>query len=79
MRLVALMCGIAAPGLVMFLKDHRAESIERAVVAVTEIVGIGLNISTLPEVALGAGIGVDYGICPLPALATWLVRSRASV
>ena len=26
------------------------------------VVGIGLKISTLPMVALGAGIGVDYGI-----------------
>jgi uncharacterized protein len=30
--------------------------------AVMAIVGIGLKISTLPMVALGAGIGVDYGI-----------------
>src|SRR5207244_13486753 len=26
------------------------------------LVGIGLKVSTLPMVALGAGIGVDYGI-----------------
>lgn len=32
------------------------------VYAVMAIVGIGLKISTLPMVALGAGIGVDYGI-----------------
>ena len=30
--------------------------------AVMALVGIGLKISTLPMVALGAGIGVDYGI-----------------
>ena len=30
--------------------------------AVMAIVGIGLKISTLPMVALGVGIGVDYGI-----------------
>jgi predicted RND superfamily exporter protein len=32
------------------------------VYAVMAIVGIGLKVSTLPMVALGAGIGVDYGI-----------------
>lgn len=32
------------------------------VYAVMAVVGIGLKISTLPMVALGAGIGVDYGI-----------------
>ena len=32
------------------------------VYAVMAIVGIGLKISTLPMVALGVGIGVDYGI-----------------
>lgn len=30
--------------------------------AVMAIVGIGLKVSTLPMVALGVGIGVDYGI-----------------
>jgi uncharacterized protein len=29
---------------------------------VMALVGIGLKVSTLPMVALGAGIGVDYGI-----------------
>jgi uncharacterized protein len=32
------------------------------VYAVMALVGIGLTVSTLPMVALGAGIGVDYGI-----------------
>ena len=32
------------------------------VYAVMAVVGIGLKITTLPMVALGAGIGVDYGI-----------------
>jgi predicted RND superfamily exporter protein len=32
------------------------------VYAVMAIVGIGMKVSTLPMVALGAGIGVDYGI-----------------
>jgi predicted RND superfamily exporter protein len=32
------------------------------VYAVMAVVGIGLKLSTLPMVALGAGIGVDYGI-----------------
>jgi uncharacterized protein len=32
------------------------------VYAVMDLVGIGLKVTTLPMVALGAGIGVDYGI-----------------
>ncbi|TLY90972.1 MAG: RND family transporter, partial [Gammaproteobacteria bacterium] len=32
------------------------------VYAVMAVLGIGLKVSTLPMVALGAGIGVDYGI-----------------
>jgi predicted RND superfamily exporter protein len=32
------------------------------VYAVMALIGIGLKVSTLPMVALGAGIGVDYGI-----------------
>jgi len=32
------------------------------VYAVMSLVGIGLKVCTLPMVALGAGIGVDYGI-----------------
>jgi uncharacterized protein len=32
------------------------------VYAIMAIVGIGLKVTTLPMVALGAGIGVDYGI-----------------
>ena len=32
------------------------------VYAIMALVGIGLKVSTLPMVALGAGIGVDYGI-----------------
>jgi predicted RND superfamily exporter protein len=32
------------------------------VYAVMAFVGIGLKVNTLPMVALGAGIGVDYGI-----------------
>jgi predicted RND superfamily exporter protein len=32
------------------------------VYAVMAMVGIGLKVNTLPMVALGAGIGVDYGI-----------------
>jgi len=32
------------------------------VYAVMAVVGIGLKVNTLPMVALGAGIGVDYGI-----------------
>ncbi len=41
------------------------------VYAVMALVGIGLKVSTLPMVALGAGIGVDYGIyCASPAPAS---------
>jgi predicted RND superfamily exporter protein len=37
-------------------------SVSVLVYAVMALVGIGLKVSTLPMVALGAGIGVDYGI-----------------
>jgi hypothetical protein len=46
--------------------------------AVMAIVGIGLKITTLPMVALGVGIGVDYGIYLYSRMQDYL-RSGASV
>ncbi|MFO0334158.1 MAG: efflux RND transporter permease subunit [Pseudomonadota bacterium] len=44
------------------------------VYAVMAIVGIGLKITTLPMVALGAGIGVDYGIYLFSRMQEYLRR-----
>jgi predicted RND superfamily exporter protein len=46
--------------------------------AVMALVGIGLKLSTLPMVALGAGIGVDYGIYLFSRMQEFL-RQGASV
>jgi predicted RND superfamily exporter protein len=46
--------------------------------AVMAVVGIGLKLSTLPMVALGAGIGVDYGIYLFSRMQEFL-RQGASV
>src|SRR5262249_18448532 len=48
------------------------------VYAVMALVGIGLKISTLPMVALGAGIGVDYGIYLFSRMQGCL-REKASI
>jgi uncharacterized protein len=48
------------------------------VYAVMALVGIGLKITTLPMVALGAGIGVDYGIYLFSRMQSFL-RAGASV
>jgi predicted RND superfamily exporter protein len=48
------------------------------VYAVMAIVGIGLKVNTLPMVALGAGIGVDYGIYLWSRMQQYL-RAGASV
>jgi predicted RND superfamily exporter protein len=48
------------------------------VYAVMALVGIGLKMSTLPMVALGAGIGVDYGIYLFSRMQEFL-RQGASV
>jgi uncharacterized protein len=48
------------------------------VYAVMALVGIGLKVSTLPMVALGAGIGVDYGIYLFSRMQEFL-RQGASV
>ncbi|HXY76411.1 MAG TPA: MMPL family transporter [Steroidobacteraceae bacterium] len=47
------------------------------VYAVMAIVGIGLKISTLPMVALGAGIGVDYGIYLFSRMQEFLHRGQS--
>ena len=44
------------------------------VYAVMAIVGIGLKVNTLPMVALGAGIGVDYGIYLWSRMQEFLAR-----
>ncbi|MBV9622013.1 MAG: MMPL family transporter, partial [Gammaproteobacteria bacterium] len=44
------------------------------VYAVMAFVGIGLKVSTLPMVALGAGIGVDYGIYLFSRMQEFLVQ-----
>jgi predicted RND superfamily exporter protein len=46
------------------------------VYAVMALVGIGLKLSTLPMVALGAGIGVDYGIYLFSRMQQCLTESK---
>lgn len=60
---VLLMCLLtfgSATGTVLVVLPLALVSV--LVYAVMALVGIGLKVSTLPMVALGAGIGVDYGI-----------------
>jgi len=47
------------------------------VYAVMAIVGIGLKVNTLPMVALGAGIGVDYGIYLFSRMQEFLHRGQS--
>ena len=47
------------------------------VYAVMAIVGIGLKVNTLPMVALGAGIGVDYGIYLFSRMQEFLRRGES--
>ncbi len=47
------------------------------VYAVMALVGIGLKVSTLPMVALGAGIGVDYGIYLFSRMQQFLHQGRS--
>jgi uncharacterized protein len=47
------------------------------VYAVMALVGIGLKVSTLPMVALGAGIGVDYGIYLFSRMQQFLHRGQS--
>ncbi len=46
-------------------------------VALMPLLGIGLKVSTLPVVALGVGIGVDYGIYIFARLKTYLDQKIA--
>ena len=60
---IALMCLLtfrSFTGMVLVMIPLGLVSI--LVYAVMAVVGIGLKVTTLPMVALGAGIGVDYGI-----------------
>jgi predicted RND superfamily exporter protein len=60
---VILMCLITFRSLLgTFLVFVPLALVSILVYAVMAIVGIGLKVNTLPMVALGAGIGVDYGI-----------------
>lgn len=60
---VALMCVLTFRSLVgTALVVLPLALVSVLVYAVMALVGIGLKVSTLPMVALGAGIGVDYGI-----------------
>ena len=47
------------------------------VYAVMAFVGIGLKVNTLPMVALGAGIGVDYGIYLFSRMQEFLDRGES--
>jgi hypothetical protein len=60
---IAVMCFVtfrSLTGVVVVMVPLALVSV--LVYAVMAIVGIGLKVTTLPMVALGAGIGVDYGI-----------------
>ncbi len=72
-RELLILAGVFAAVLVMCLLTFRSVTgtvlvvlplalVSVLVYAVMALVGIGLKVSTLPMVALGAGIGVDYGI-----------------
>ena len=72
-RELLILAGVFAAVIVMCLLTFRSGAgtllvvaplalVSVLVYAVMALVGIGLKISTLPMVALGAGIGVDYGI-----------------
>ena len=60
---IAVMCLITFRSLIgMCIVMIPLALVSVLVYAVMAVVGIGLKITTLPMVALGAGIGVDYGI-----------------
>jgi uncharacterized protein len=70
---LVILVGVFAAVIVMCLLTFRSPTgtvlvvlplalVSVLVYAVMALVGIGLKVSTLPMVALGAGIGVDYGI-----------------
>jgi len=70
---LSILAGVFATVIVMCLRTFRSvlgtvlvvlplALVSVLVYAVMALVGIGLKVCTLPMVALGAGIGVDYGI-----------------
>jgi hypothetical protein len=80
-----ILAGVFAAVIVMCLLTFRSVTgtlcvvIPLAVVsvlayAIMAIVGIGLKVSTLPMVALGVGIGVDYGIYLFSRMQDYLER-----
>ena len=76
---IALMCLLtfrSFTGMVLVMIPLGLVSI--LVYAVMAVVGIGLKVTTLPMVALGAGIGVDYGIYLFSRMQEFL-RAGASV
>ena len=76
---IALMCFLtfrSLSGTVLVMIPLALVSI--LVYAVMALVGIGLKVTTLPMVALGAGIGVDYGIYLFSRMQGFL-RGGASV
>ncbi|HVO47010.1 MAG TPA: MMPL family transporter [Steroidobacteraceae bacterium] len=88
-REVLILAGVFATVIVMCLITFRSFEgtvlvvvplalVSVLVYAVMAIVGIGLKVSTLPMVALGAGIGVDYGIYLYSRMQEFL-RAGASV
>ena len=51
--------------------EERARLLGQALMA---MIGIGVKVATLPVIALGVGIGVDYGIYIFSRLQTYLER-----
>jgi len=45
--------------------------------ALMVVLGIGVKVSTLPVIALGVGIGVDYALYVLSVTATWLKQGES--
>jgi predicted RND superfamily exporter protein len=83
-----ILAGVFAAVIVMCLLTFRSATgtlcvvIPLAVVsvlayAIMAIVGIGLKVSTLPMVALGVGIGVDYGIYLFSRMQDYLGRGES--
>jgi predicted RND superfamily exporter protein len=83
-----ILAGVFAAVIVMCLLTFRSVTgtlcvvIPLAVVsvlayAIMAIVGIGLKVSTLPMVALGVGIGVDYGIYLFSRMQDYLGRGES--
>jgi len=45
--------------------------------ALMVVLGIGVKVSTLPVIALGVGIGVDYALYVLSVTASWLKQGES--